>query len=480
MIEEQVRGDLTAFAGYADALQKVMEASVRLGGADEKGGVPNIMTTEALRLLREVDDLLDAEQPYRPRLGNFAWWDGSAAPSPAAWGAKDVSDVNAYADATRGRVTLLARNYAQPLLAWFTKAGTIERPDVRPLAQRWQGILDELRDYDAKKPGNALAALEDYIGPRMAKVSPADCSAAGLPSGVRADTRYLGQTLQQLSQNLSRRCYELSATSALAHYNDLSNYFNQRLADRYPFSDWPLRAGALEADPAAVRAFFRKFDADKSILSSTAIENDPSFAQVKRFLTDMAAVRAFFSPFLDSTKPTDFVPAFDVEAVFRTARQQEVDADQIISWSMGVGSEEVTNRTTKPVLRWTFGKPVTLTLRWAANAPRVPVSAPSARAASVEDRKVVYRYTNQWSLLSALADNAAPPEALPHYDEEEPVTLGFRVFTRRAPDGEQGNVPTQVFMRVGLLAPGTSNPMTLPHFPRIAPKIEHSIAEGPQ
>jgi type VI secretion system protein ImpL len=194
----------------------------------------------------------------------------------------------------------------------------------------------------------------------------------------------------------------------------------------------------------------------------------------------MTAVRAFFAPFLDATKPTDLAPAFDVEAVFRTARQQEVDADQIISWSFDVGNDEVTNRDRKPVLRWTFGKPVTLTLRWANDAPRVPVSTASARAVSIEDRKVVYRYTNQWSLLSALADNAASPEMLPHYDQEEPVTLGFRVFTRPFTGGDPGNVPTQVFMRVGLLAPGTSNPMTLPHFPRVAPKVEHAIAEGPQ
>jgi type VI secretion system protein ImpL len=479
MIEEQVRGDLAAFGNYADTLHRVLDSYARLGSDDSRRGVASIMTTEALRLLREVDDLLDAEQPYRPRFGNFAWWDGSAPPSPAAWGAKDAADVAAYTEATRSRVALLARNYAQPLLTWFTKAGTIDRPDVRPLAQRWQGILDDLRDYDAKKPGNAVAAIEDYIGPRMAKVSAADCNAAALPSDLRGNSRWFAHTLQQLSRDLQRRCVDMSALSAMAHYNELSNYFNQRLANRYPFSEWPLRSGTLEADPVDVRAFFRKFDAARPILASTVIESDPAFAQIKQFLSDMSTVRAFFAPFLDATKP-ELVPAFDVEAVFRTARAQEVDADQIISWSFGVGNDEVTSRDKKPVLRWSVGKPVTLTLRWANDAPRVPVSTASARAVSVQDRKVVYRYNNQWALLSALADNVAPAEMLPRYDEEEPVTLGFRIFTRPLTGGEPGNVPTQVFMRVGLLAPGTSNPINLPHFPRVAPKVERAIAEVPQ
>jgi len=422
-----------------------------------------------------VDDLLDVEQPYRPRMGNFTWWDGAAPPSPAAWGAKDVAEVTAYTEATRTRITGLARNYAQPLLGWFTKAGTIERTDVRPLAVKWQGILDDLRDYDAKKPGNAVAALEDFVGARMAKVSAADCSAALPPSDVRGGTRYFAHTLQQLSRDLSRRCGDVATLSASARYAELSTYFNQRLAGRYPFSEWPQRSGSLEADPADVRLFFRKFDASKPVIAS-AIGDDPAFAQVRQFLGDMSAVRVFFAPFLDAQKP-DLAPAYDVEAVFRTARQQEVDADQIISWSLSVGNEIVTSRDKKPMLRWSVGKPVRLTLRWANDAPRIPVMPQSTRGVSVKDRTVVYEYNNQWALLTALEENTAPAEALPRYDQEEPVTLGFRIFTKPFGGGDAGNVPTQVFMRLALLAPGSANPVALPRFPRTAPKAEKTIAE---
>jgi hypothetical protein len=133
------------------------------------------------------------------------------------------------------------------------------------------------------------------------------------------------------------------------------------------------------------------------------------------------------------------------------------------------------------MLRWSVGKGVRLTLRWANDAPRVPVLSPSARGVSVRDRTVVYEYNNQWALLTALAENAAPPEVLPRYDDEEKVTLGFRVFTKPVAGGEPGNVPTQVFMRLAVLAPGTTQPIDVPRFPRVAPKLESkSIAEGPQ
>lgn len=480
MLEEQLRGDIAAFGGNSEMINRVLEAFARLGSADARRSVANVMTFEGIRLLHGVDDLLDSEQPYRPRMGGFTWWDGAAPASPAAWGAKDAPELAAYTETTRTRVALLARTYAQPLLMWFTRAGTIDRADVRPLAVQWQGMLDDLRDYDAKKPGNAVAALEDYIGGRMVKVSTTDCTPALPPSDVRGGTRWYAQTLQQLSRELSRRCYDLASLSATARYAELSNYFTQRLAGRYPFSEWPPRSGKPEADPADVRAFYRMFDTAKPIIASKLTETDPDFAQVRQFLDEMSAVRRFFAPFLDAQKP-DAAPSFDIEASFRTIRQQEVAADQIIEWSLNVDRESVNNRDKKPVLRWTVGKPVTVTLRWANDAPRVPVLGPTARGVSLKDRSVVYEYNNRWALLTALAENAAPPEMLPRYDEEDAGTLGFRIFTKPVAGGEAGTVPTQVFMRLALLAPGTTNPVDVPRFPRVAPKLEGKvIAEGPQ
>jgi type VI secretion system protein ImpL len=480
MLEEQTRGDLASFAGNTELLHRVLEAFSRLGSGDSRRNVANVMTIEALRMLRGVNDLLDAEQPYRPRLGGFGWWEGTSPPAPRAWGAKDAPELAAYTETTRTRVALLAHTYAQPLLVALTRAGTADRPDVRPAAELWQGILDDLRDYDAKKPGNAVAALEDYLNVRMVKVSTTDCTPAAPPSDVRGGTRFFAHTLQQLARDLSRRCYEMASLNVTTRYADLSNYFNQRLAGRYPFSESQSHAGALEAEPADVRAFFRKFDTAKPVIASKIYEADPAFTQARRFIDDMSAVRAFFAPFLDAQKP-DAAPAYDVEAAFRTARQEEVDADQIIDWSLAVGNDTVTIRDKKPTLRWSVGKPVRLTLRWANDAPRVPVMSPPVRGVSVRDRTVVYEYDNPWALLTALAENAAPPESLPHYDEEEAVTLGFRIFTKLVSGGEPGNVPTQVFMRLSLLAPGTTQPIELPHFPRIAPKLEtKSVAEGGQ
>jgi type VI secretion system protein ImpL len=481
MREDAIRADLAAFNAEVPPLSNIVGSFSHLGAGDAQRDVMISMTNEAFRILRQVDKLLDDEQPYRPRQGSFSWWDGTTPPTPAAWSARDAAETSAYLDATRARVATLA-GYARPLLQWMNKSGTAEQSDIRWLSGKWQGIVDDLGDYDAKKPGNAVASLEDYVSNRMAKVSVADCTASALGPGHNAHG-YFATRLQDLSRELSSRCYTLAGTDAVKRYTDLARYFNNRLAGRYPFADAAPMAGQPEADPADVRAFFRMFDTHRPVIVAdpSAGGLDPSLASARHFIDEMTAVRAFFAPFLEAPKP-DAPPAIDVEATFRVLRQREIDADQIIRWSFGVGPDVVTNRDAKPKLRWVFGKPVTLTLRWAADAPRVPIVISAGRGVSVDDRTIRYEYTNKWALLTALADHVAPPDDLPDYADVEPVTLAFNVYTQAARGGQKSDIPTQAFLRLALLAPGTTKTLDVPHFPSRAPRLEKKAvtAEGGQ
>jgi type VI secretion system protein ImpL len=193
-------------------------------------------------------------------------------------------------------------------------------------------------------------------------------------------------------------------------------------------------------------------------------------------MEDMTKVRAFFAPFLDAPK-LDAAPAVDVEPTFRVLRKKEVDGDQIIVWDLTIGGESITNRDKAGKLRWTAGDPVRMSLRWALDAPRVPVLASPQRWAMVRDRTITYEYTNRWSLITALNAHLASAEELPGYADIDPVTLRFRVDTQPAEGGNPGEVPSVVFMRLSLLAPGTTNVLDMPHFPIRAPRLDNKTAE---
>ena len=196
---------------------------------------------------------------------------------------------------------------------------------------------------------------------------------------------------------------------------------------------------------------------------------DPSFAKARRFVEDLAAVRGFFATYLE--KP-EAGPAIDIEPMFRVLRDREVYGDQIIGWTLDVGRDTITNRETKArKLRWTYGEPVRVTLRWASESPRIPVAGNVRPGVTVLDRTVTYEYLNAWALLSALAQNQSSADDLPSFLDVEPVTLSLEVPTQKSTADRRGPSDARVFLRLSVLDPKSAQPLTIPHFPSSAPRI---------
>lgn len=478
MLDTQLSSDIARFAASTQSVGQVYDGFGRVQGVAPRGQLSNVMTAEAYRLLRGVDNLLQAQQPYMPRQG-FAWWNGTSPPSPAAWDAADAAQVAVYLETTRGRIAVLARNYAQPLLAWFAKSGTSERADVAPLVDRWQGILVDLRDYDAKVPGNAVAAIEDYITTQMPKVAMTDCRAARPAATSVPQQTYFRQRLDQLSRSLSASCYAIAGREAGKRYARLARLFNQRLAGAYPFAPRaPQRLSDPEADPEDIREFFQLYDASKQLIASMPADSGATYASVRRFMDQMDDVRRFFAPFLDAKNPSA-VPAFDVEPAFRVG-ERELEGNQIIERSVGVGFETLTNRDPKRKLRWVPGEPVRVTLRWAQDGPRVPALLLGDERGAIRERTVTFEYTNRWSLIAALAEHAAEAVDLARRRDVQPITLAFSVYTQPVGGGPPGDMPARVFLRLALLAPETNSPLELPQFPPVAPEVDARVAEADQ
>ena len=468
--EEQIRLDVARFNTMVPHLETVMESSSKL--SPEAGRlIAASVSAEAYRMLRNIDGLLDRDRPYAT-LEDLGQWDGGVPPSPRVWGKSDEAELAAWLEATRGRIAFVAMNYARPPLAWLGKSHMATRPDTRELVTSWQAIVDDVRDHDTKKPGNSIAVLEDYIGVRMAKVTANDCSAATLPTGFRARS-FFGWTAQDLSRRVRQRCLELAGRDATTRYAILENYFNQRLAGRYPFSEALPKTAEAEADPTDLRTFFRLFDENKAALTAPAAQGglDPEQRSQRRFIDDMSKVRAFFASFLDAPKP-ELAPSLDLEATFRVLKQRELDGQQIIDWSLQVGEETVTNRQATKKIRWTAGEPLRVSMRFANDGTRVPVVTGQPRAQLADDRKVVWEYANRWALLTALADHPTRNEELPDYNDVLPVTMGFDLATKPVDPAQSDVTPARVFMRLALLAPGTNQPLDLPRFPSRAPRME--------
>ncbi len=483
LLERRLRDDVAAFQAAAEPLSRLIGLLHRLGLWREREDLADLVNEQGGRLLAQVDRLLQARNPYTPRQGGFGWWDGSAPVALPAFDVASPNDLEVYLQAQRRQVATLAQQYATPLVTWLGQTGVESDPVYRPLYQKWEGILTALADNEGKKPGNSVGELESFIGKDLASFGLDDCFAvltAGGASGTGGD--FFAASRQRLRQELRGRCWALTVERARAHYGALADLFNRRLAGRFPFADSPEASFASEAAPEDVAAFFQLFDRSSGLFQAAAAAEGPSGApalprDALDFLDEIRRVRSFFAPFLDAKTPQR-TPLYDLEADFRVNREHEVGGYQIIDWILEVGTQRFTNRDEARRLRWGPGEPVVLTLRWASDAPRQPVGPadPEERTwTAVDGRTVTYRFTNRWSLLSALEVLRARPEDVAAYTDLAPQTLQLAITTRRVADGLADAQPTEVFVRLSVLAPDSSDTLAVPRFPARAP-----LADAPK
>ncbi len=529
LAEAELGDEIESFSQAAKPLHQLADAFGRLRLVRRQQALSGLVAEQGAGLLAEVDRLLVAGAPYRPRQGDFSWWQGEAQVALTAFDVADTAELEAYLAAERERAKRLATGYAQPLVTWLGKSPIVRRPDVAALFRRWEGILVALQEYEAKKPGNAVAELESFITADMARIDPRSCApgqataAASLAAGTAperpperpapqasrpAPTSFFLWRRHELARQLGERCRDLAAEQARGEYDRLARFFNEHLAGRFPFAARAPTAFAAEAELADLEAFFELFDASVQTLRNAQADDPAALgtagSAVMGFCDRMSAVRTFFASYLDSTEREPQL-TLDLDVDFRVLRQpatgtsggaavpaaesseKEIGGERIIDWRLAVGDREVSHRDTERHLAWRPGLPVRLGLRWAEDSPRLP-AAPWLAA---DGRTVLYEYRNRWSLLALLAEHPS--------QDPRPHTLRFEITTEPNPElagagGEADGGPslapdepaTQVYVRVTLRPPAVEGKpaevLRFPDFPVVAPSRqsagERTVAGG--
>jgi type VI secretion system protein ImpL len=490
------------FEANSPALSTLLTTFSNLRFARGYGDLAGAVETQQAEMLWQIDQLLEMQNLYLPQDQEFEDWNGKPTLAFVAFNVESTDELTDYLTSQRTIVSNLATSYASPLLT--TAIRTSSR--VSPLTTKWRTILADLNAYTNKMAGNPVLSLETFIGKTMAEVALPSCSSqvpARDPRGSSLDWFLARQAL--LRRGLSERCRELTSVRGRAEYRQLAEYFNSRLAGRFPFSEERMPE-LSEATPEAVAGFYELFDANKGVIDSVP-EDSPAFAgmerQVREFMRRMERARALFAPALDD--PDKFpVPTLDFQVDFRVNRQGESPAaNEIIQWGLTIGGQPETLQTIQttagstptggtappppagteqtiqqgtrlPLGRWTYGNTATLTLRWAADSPMVPVADTSV--AAVDGRTVRLVYRDLWSLLRLVRENPAVSSDFRGTGENRPQTLKLAIPVRPAGAAadEPASATTNVFVRITLLDPvdeKTQKQIVLPELPARAPEL---------
>lgn len=488
LFEQELRDATANLLAAAPLLEKLQSTFGDLDQWRRQQALQLLVANQSGALLRHLDEMVEREQPYHLHNRDFSWWDGGRPVGYAALEKRDLAETTLYLDSQRRRLQQLAGELGQPLASLLSKTGFHQQPQFRVLFDRWEGLSTALAAYDAKRPGGSLETLEKFLLLDLPQTSLESCAGTAPPPLRPGD--FFALRLAEIQRALQLRCTDLRGLMAAERWRGIENFFNQRLAGRYPFAA-PGAAATSAALSDDLRAFFGLFDQALPLLRATRDDPgplEPIAGDVAAFLDQMERVRAFFAPFLDA-KVRSAEPFFDLDLEMRVNRDRELCGDRIIEWVFDPDGPVVDRRTTGKTVRWQPGQPLELRLRWARDGMAMPAPGDDSRGFFVDGPWAIWRFTDRWALLHLLETLQAAPEDFAELTDPAPHTLKLEAALERVapapgegPPAIAGVTPSRrdcpedatrsrVFVRLRVLAPEDKTLLVRAPFPTAAPRL---------
>ncbi|WP_313537526.1 type VI secretion system protein [Sphingomonas sp.] len=488
-------------AGRYIALETI-NSTVKASGTDEQRAsnfVLALPTLQSIRLLlrefgeldgamrigsdinvRAAEVIADAERdldrdggPYAVDRRGVATWDGRGSLAANAFATGTIDNLKATLAGRRAWVTQIARGRVAPVVTYAREPTNSVPPLLVARAERWAAILRALEGYDAgPNPNNPVTRLEQFMTVDIDRLQAQGCTGIGRVAARGGD--YFANQQLRISAEIFGRCRSTVLADLRNRYAQLRESFQATIAGRFPFGP----ADAPDADPALVRAFFRRFGAEigpmQAALEDVEIGRDAAVG-----LGRLLAAQSALAPMLAGADLAQLRYAVDVQ--FFSDPHLASGQNQIIEAMIGTPTSRAATNAA-PTFLWRVGDPVIARFRWANNAPNLPLSGlalPDGPCRPAPDGAWGSSRTGgAWALLRLLRQQGLALEesaAASGY----PVVFGFDLCANldHAVGGDAPTTRASLVVRLTLSAASTTPdkppvPIALPGFPAALPVLD--------
>ncbi|SFX65832.1 type VI secretion protein IcmF/TssM N-terminal domain-containing protein [Azotobacter vinelandii] len=463
-------GSERSFDVPADKALQLQEAFAELNSGDLAQALLENLNRRALgdvqEALAEVEALPMFHQGY-----DFALWDGGKGPGLQMFRAQDLQDLK-QGLAQQFAVMLEATQASARALEWLRmQRSHLSLADYDKVL-RLTALGEEMLKHKAQNPASAPALFQQLVARDFVEMDGGTCPGILQAAYLAQGQDDLSRRGQFLWEEARQRCDLLQQQRAATAWSRLADYFNQYLAERFPFSH-DIRA--VDVDPERVRHLLRLIDEHLPQAEAglqLARRSDRQAAQ--DFLLRLKQASGWLGALLLRDK--NGLQGLDAEVRWRTDRADERGADQVIAWLLQAGRQEIAYPGDDPQrLRWTQGEPVRLVLRWAKNGSQRPVNDPLQPSLAVADREAGWEYTGPWALLRLMRTHIAVQRQSYVDYTDFPLTFQLPVYGAYSSDSR-----AILFMRVSLMTQGGKAPLSIQPLPVRAPRSPFAAPSVPQ
>ena len=447
-----------SFEVRADQALAVHRAFIQLQRPDLANGLQTALNQSALAdVSQAVDDVL-RQQVFHDR-AEIDQWDGTKDFGLRLFRAVDVQDLRGTLERQFAVITQMTEQ-AAPAKDWLMTQLPSLNTTESGLVEHFNSLSEEMIKYKAQNPSSSPALITQLIVRDFNDMDLGSCLKI-LGSATRPHaTGQLTERWSELQRVAMQRCQYLQRQSVASAWNELAGYFNQYLAGRFPFA---ADRSAPDADPARVQYFLTLIDNRlPQARDGLGLLTVRDRAAAGEFLDRITLARPWLGAMLMRDKAG--LSGIDMEVTWRTDRDSERGADQVIAWSLEAGTRQIVWPGDDQVLHWSLGQTLNLRLRWARDGTQRPVNDPLQQQLHVSGLEAEWQYQGPWALLRMMAAHSSQLRQ-PNVDYTEfPLSLEVPVHAQPEEDNQ-----TQMFLRLSLMSQGGKAPLSIHPLPVQAP-----------
>ncbi|MGE8360120.1 type VI secretion system protein [Pseudomonas sp.] len=453
----------------ADKALLLQKAFVELKRPDLATTFQNVLNQRALADVQRALEEVEVLPVFHPRYA-IEQWDGSTNLGLQLFRSTDAQDLKLSLTQQFAIMQKTTEDHVAALEWLKVQQANLSASDYGKVS-RLLALNEEMLKYKGQNPVSAPALFEQLVSRDFIDMDAQSCAqilqSAAVPRGAD-DVSRRGLALWNQAQ---QRCMVLQQQRGALAWNQLAGYFNQYLADRFPFS---YDVDAKDADPDRVRYMVQLIDSSLAQAESALIySRSADRLAAQDFLDRLKQARVWLGPLL--VRDQDGVLGLDMDILWRTDRDGERGADQIIAWGLHTGSQSIVYPGDEQKrLNWTVGEPVRLVLRWAKNGSQRPANDPLQPSLAVHGLEAGWEYTGPWALLRLMRSHVSV-QRQPSVDHTQfPLTLQLPVHAPYTADTQ-----AQMFMRLSLMTQGGKLPLSVQPLPVRAPQSPFAIDDTP-
>lgn len=363
-------------------------------------GLTKLLVSYYSTLLEKIDAIFNLETPYATGNAVFDNWNGKKSPNFLNYNNKD--QVREYLATQFERIRFLAKDLVEPIIDLLLALQATEYPINKQLIAKWKSIISNVNDYEAKKPGNSISALEEFIVNGLGKIKDEGTDSHGEIRDIsEIDGDFFLSKRSEIARSLLSRADVIQYDRAAKAYNTLSEFFNTRLSNKFPFGN-----AIDEVSLNDVETFLNMFENNCSgivdILELNQNQKNVSESAIS-FLKNIDKLAPFLKAWIRHAKGSDASTAsFLFKVQLRPAPDLEAFTSSVIERDFTIDGVKVDNDQASVFFN---GNKIEAIFKWVESSDEQPNDKESTDDMSIQGSKASFYYQGNWAMFRLIEEH---------------------------------------------------------------------------